>query len=143
MDVSKCTKGPVEAEQILGGENQWRVCSISEDCYIADVYWGAGMRLRRNGGEPRHNALLVAEAFNVATETGRSPRQLADWQAGAVKMIQKMRAWLADNLDCQCEHGHVCHECNLLGEMSDLLSDLLRSAGAIEPSKQPRRTTIE
>jgi len=55
----------------------------------------------------------------------------ADWQSQAVKTIDRMRAWIHDSMVCECEHGHVCYEC----EMLEAAKDLLRSARPIETPK--------
>ena len=127
MDVSKCTPGKVHAEGLLGSPNRFLIYSIAEDCDIADVYLGRNMPGGKEGGEPGANAKLVEEAFNVAAETGRSPIELADWQAQAATVLIRMVEWLTDNLDCQCGRGHVCSGCTLLDDMQVLLRD----AGAI------------
>ena len=70
VDVSKCTpglakvvKGPLVSSQIVahtGGDY-----SILVDGNVTEH-------------NEKHDALLIAEAFTVASETGKSPRQLAD-----------------------------------------------------------------
>lgn len=42
--------------------------------------------------------------------------------------LSQMRDWLRDNLDCQCETGHVCYECGLLDTCKEALA---------EPEKEP------
>ena len=114
MDASKCTQGP---------------CVIRGTAVVA----GDGVDVARTNTtlrperEQDANAKLIAEAFNVATETDRSPIELADWQAQASTVLARMSEWMEDNMVCQCEHGHICYECDLLSEAQVLLRD----AGAI------------
>lgn len=47
----------------------------------------------REGIEGNANADLIAEAFNVATETGLTPRQLAEQRAELLEALQAMIEW--------------------------------------------------
>ena len=148
MDVSKCTKGPCDCNTaylahcneyvpIAGDRNLIAIMGDRGDvAYVANWYDDGSEAAK---AEIAANAELIVEALNVATETGRSPRELADWQVKAVAVLTRMHEWMDENMACQCEHGFICAECDLLSEAQVLLRD----AGAIETSKQPRRTTIE
>lgn len=47
-------------------------------------------------GESEANAALIAEAFNVADVTGRTPRQLADERAELLKTIEYIAAGMGN-----------------------------------------------
>jgi len=140
MDVSKCTKGPCDCNTaylahcneyvpIAGDRNLITIMGDRGDvAYVANWYDDGSKAAK---AEIAANAELIAEAFNVATETGKSPQELADWQVRAIIVTAKVLTWLEDNEDCQCEHGFICHACELLDDMRDLL----RAAGAAETPK--------
>ena len=140
MDVSKCTKGPCDCNTaylahcneyvpIAGDRNLITIMGDRGDvAYVANWYDDGSEAAK---AEIAANAELIAEAFNVATETGKSPQELADWQVKAVKTIDRMRSWIDNNMVCECEHGFICYEC----EMLEAAKDLLRTARAAEASK--------
>ena len=140
MDVSKCTKGPCDCNTaylahcneyvpIAGDRNLITIMGDRGDvAYVANWYDDGSKAAK---AEIAANAELIAEAFNVATRIGKSPEQLADWQAQAVMVLADVLEWMDDNMFCQCEQGFICAECDLLLEMRDLL----RAAGAAEASK--------
>jgi len=145
MDVSTCTPGPVSVG-IYGTPARPYILAVTKDPHSYGQHppttvafgtptGGQGWPSIRGGSftaqQATANAQLIAEAFNVATETGRSPRELADWQVKAVKTIDRMRSWIDNNMVCECEHGFICYEC----EMLEAAKDLLRTAGAAEASK--------
>ena len=140
MDVSKCTKGPCDCNTAyLAHCNEFVPLARDRDlitimgdrgdvAYVANWYDDGSKAAK---AEIAANAELIAEAFNMATETGRSPEQLADWQVKAVKAIEKMYEWMDNNIECRCEQGYICYAHGLLADAKDLL----RAAGAIEASK--------
>jgi len=93
MDVSKCTKGPCDCNTaylahcneyvpIAGDRNLITIMGDRGDvAYVANWYDDGSKAAK---AEIAANAELIAEAFNVATETGKSPQELADWQVKAV-----------------------------------------------------------
>ena len=145
MDVSKCTPGPVSVG-CYGQPCRPYILAVTKDpcsygqhppttVAFGTPTGGQGWPSIRGGSftaqQAEANAELIAEAFNVATETGKSPQELADWQVRAIIVTAKVLTWLEDNEDCQCEHGFICHACELLDDMRDLL----RAAGAAETPK--------
>ena len=141
MDVSRCTPGPVDVGE-YGKSCRPYILAVTKDPHSYGQHppttvafgtptGGQGWPSIHGGSftaeQATANAQLIAEAFNVATETGRSPIELADWQAQAATVLIRMVEWLTDNLDCQCGRGHVCSGCTLLDDMQVLLRD----AGAI------------
>jgi hypothetical protein len=87
MDVSKCTKGPATA--VCDRDGDWGVEAPNRygdgtDTIVDLWYLDEETHSRLHTGHQEedvveHNAALIAEAFNVATETGLSPRQLAEY----------------------------------------------------------------
>ena len=47
-------------------------------------------------------------------EDGQRLYRIADAHDKLLAALRPMRDWMADNLECQCEIGHVCHECDLV-----------------------------
>ena len=90
------------------------------------------IEIRGNDGSYYSLAIHDADPESPAKITGPDDdTELADWQVKAVKTIDRMRSWIDNNMVCECEHGFICYEC----EMLEAAKDLLRAAGAIEASK--------
>jgi hypothetical protein len=76
--MSKHTQGPVVAVLItiddpeINVEPEWRITQ-PDGCWLATAWIGVG---DDPNDEAKANAELIAEAFNVAHETGLTPRQL-------------------------------------------------------------------
>ena len=72
MNTDKITKGRVVSD---GNEYHYSIYSeTSEDGDIAQVNQHGGFSIH----EAKANAELIAESFNVANETGKSPRELEE-----------------------------------------------------------------
>ena len=84
------TKGPVRLVRLASSFDS-RVPSFG----IA--YGRAGNRLAivdgegNSSGQNEANASLIAEAFNVATETGLTPRQIADQRSELLAALKSIR----------------------------------------------------
>ena len=153
MDVSTCTPGPVSVG-IYGTPARPYILAVTKDPHSYGQHppttvafgtptGGQGWPSIRGGSftaqQATANAQLIAEAFNVATETGRSPRELADWQAKAIIVLSKVLQRLTDDTECECEHGHICYGC---ATICDVL-DLMKAAGVDKEGEVARRTAIE
>jgi hypothetical protein len=88
VDVSKCTKGPttVDTRDQFSNHPGITVRAGDELLFIAFLWNEGGKEVKKR---QRHNAALIAEAFDVATETGLSPREMADRLAEIKKAIQR------------------------------------------------------
>ena len=93
------------------------------------------IEIRGNDGSYYSLAIHDADPESPAKITGPDDAELraapATWQVKAVAVLTSMAEWMEDNMACQCEHGFICAECDLLSEAQALL----RTAGTIEPSK--------
>ena len=81
VDVSKCTPGPATSRQSVP---------------FSEVVGGDGLPIcdthsrRRTLREYQANAALIAEAFTVASEIGKGPKQLAKENAKMLKFITQL-----------------------------------------------------
>ena len=135
MDVSKCTPGPASVGR-YGQPCRSYILAVTLDPRSRGEPAGTtvtfGTPTGRKGwpslwggwftnAQAEANAELIAEAFNAATETGRSPRELADWQVKAVAVLSKVLQRLTDDTECKCEHGHICYGCATICDVLDLM----------------------
>ena len=75
--AERITQGPITATKYTGPDDSWRV--------------GGEFPHRVCGGSNKvsgADAELIAEAFNVTHETGRTPRQLADERAELIEALE-------------------------------------------------------
>lgn len=86
---SKYTAGPCSQGQLVDADT---VCSVDDGNPVADCGF-----LFRSVDERNANAALIAEAFNVAHETGLTPRQLAEQRAELLAICHELATALAQD----------------------------------------------
>lgn len=86
VDVTKISKGSVH------------VSSLGGDVYTDSGRWLASAATSRT--EYKHNAAMIAEAFNVANKTGLSPLQMQERLDEAVRLLRS--AGRALNHEAKC-----------------------------------------
>jgi hypothetical protein len=97
------TEGPVTVTR--DDPQEWHINAVHGDSRIGHRQWNGMIAVYGCDDFPvdgariaEANANLIAEAFNVATETGLTPRQLADQRA---ELLDALRALIArkDSVD--------------------------------------------
>jgi hypothetical protein len=73
--------------------------------------------IHKEHGERIANAELIAEAFNVTHETGRTPRQLADERAELITALNGMLDW-ARRVNTLNPGPEVVNACNALNRLN-------------------------
>ena len=92
--TSKHTQGPVYFYPLRGEDGLGYIRPVAEDGREILHHGDMG----RSREENEANAALIVEAFNVATETGMTPRQLADEIKEAISGIKHLHEQRAELL---------------------------------------------
>lgn len=83
MNATKHTKGPVDVAEAGSWDSKGN--RTNQEFFVRrpddDIGIASDIVDPETGKPSEVNALFIAEAFNVATETGRTPRQLAEERA--------------------------------------------------------------
>jgi hypothetical protein len=130
MNKENCTKGPARVIQAQRGTKYWGLSIVTgtapdeQSGILADLsghYRNEHTRADVLPGTDA-NAELIAEAFNVLTETGMTPRELADMVHEYREQLAAVRLTLYADLN-QCGGNVQHHYTNHLKHREDLDRD--------------------
>lgn len=128
--ASSFTKGPVMAQHLLSGSENAKGFRIwgaegpsGQRTWIADVSPVIKNDRGDASDEGWDNAILIKETFNVATETGLTPRQLAERSCKLDRILSLLKNLQLPHGTCQPRSRQACTKCNAQDELDAMVSE--------------------